>query len=190
MGSDIICRSSPWYFKMLKGTENSGTGNEVLTRQGSQLLAVTSHMKCQPMGNRRIIYNHNVVELEEKEVAEGMKNKNLTPFLPQIYTNSSVGGTGGNSALDPPQKLHVLLRRRQKSGSFQKTKAYVNHNNHQGQQPWLKQQGRKIQVPVTIESFYLKRPRIHKSTRKQTTLHQPVSELTVSGSQREHRKHQ
>lgn len=158
MASDATCRSSPRYFKMLKGTENSGTGNEVLT--GSQFLAVTSHMKCQPMGNSRsVTHNHNVVELEEEEVAEGTKSKNFILFLPQIDTNSSVGGTGGNFALDPqrrssPEAPCFFLRGRQKSGLFQKTKVYVSHNNHQGQQPSLKWQGRKIQVPVTTESFY------------------------------------
>lgn len=101
MASDATCRSSPRYFKMLKGTENSGTGNEVLT--GSQFLAVTSHMKCQPMGNSRsVIHNHNVVELEEE--AEGTKSKNFILFLPQIDTNSSVGGTGGDFALDPQRR--------------------------------------------------------------------------------------
>lgn len=88
-----------------------------------------------------------------------------------------------------PQKLYIFLKGKQKSCLFKKN-TYISLNDHEGQQHITKQSGKKNTGARIHLKLFLKRPRIHKSTRKQTNLHQPVSELRAFGSQRGHREHQ
>lgn len=84
-----------------------------------------------------------------------------------------------------PQKLYVFLKGKQKSCLFKKN-TYISLNDHEGQQHITKQSGKKNTGARIHLKLLLKRPRIHKSTRKHkpTCINQSQSweRLVLKGS--------